>query len=368
MKRSLVLVLALVVLCSTAFAQRKYVGWSTGYHTTWGPQTVAQTFWNAYTHVVYFDGGTGMTNQSTGQSFTSACHANKCKAIKCLGGQGTGGSFNSLSTPANLQNWVNTVVSAMKAQGYDGLDLDWEEQFNNAQYLALCVAMRAAMDKLTPRPLFTVATANYFAGTTIPAAAYFDQINLMSYWTDVNGMAGQLNSFTSKGVPKTKLGVGYGYDVDGETDVNNPNDVGAKCLYAINNGYGGVMVWEIARACAKCNDTTAYYVNKNATEALPLLANMARNQQIGFSVLNNGTAGACEIRYSVPTTEVVNMKLFNMTGALVLDLASGMHQAGRIYSIPLAKSQAGRGMVLPGMYVVRMATPQNSTSGMVFVK
>jgi hypothetical protein len=190
----------------------------------------------------------------------------------------------------------------------------------------------------------------------------------MSYWTDVNGMANQLNSFTSKGVPKSKLGVGYGYDVDGETDVNNPNDVGAKCLYAINNSYGGVMVWEIARACAKCNDTTAYYVNKNATSALPMLANMPRGQQLGFSVLNNGTSGACEIRYSVPLAEVVNVELFNMAGSLVKNLASGVHEAGKTYSIPLSRSNAGNGMVSPGMYVVKMATPQNSTSGMVVVK
>ena len=45
MKKAVVLILALVLFCSTAFAQRKYVGWSTGYHTNWGTQQVANTNW-----------------------------------------------------------------------------------------------------------------------------------------------------------------------------------------------------------------------------------------------------------------------------------------------------------------------------------
>lgn len=368
MKKSLVLIFALVLLCSTSFAQRKYVGWSTGYHTTWGGQAVANTFWNAYTHVVYFDGGTGMTSASEGSSFVASCHANKCKAIKCLGGAGTGGSFSSQTSSGSLAGYISTVINAMKSQGYDGLDVDWEEGINNAQYLALCQGLRNAMNAITPKPLLTVATADYFAGSTIPAAAYFDQINLMSYWTDVNGMAGELNSFTSKGVAKSLLGVGYGYDTDGETDVNNPNDVGAKCLYAINNGYGGVMVWEIARACAKCNDTTAYYVNKNATQAFwPVLAGSQRVQHATFAIINNGTAGVSEIRYSVPSTQAVSLELFNMKGALVQNLSQGVQEPGRNYVIPLGKNNAGIS-VTPGVYVVKMATPSSTESGMVVVK
>jgi Glycosyl hydrolases family 18 len=363
-----VLILALVLFCSTAFAQRKYVGWSTGYHTTWGGQAVGSMFFNAYTHIVYFDGGITMTNQSTGQSFTSTCHANKCKAIKCLGGAGAGGSFSSSTSSGSLANYVSTVISAMQAQGYDGLDVDWEDGINNAQYLALCQALRNAMNAITPRPLLTVATADYFSGSTIPAAGYFDQINLMSYWTDVNGMAGELNSFTSKGVAKSLLGVGYGYDTDGETDVNNPNDVGAKCLYAINNGYGGVMVWEIARACTACNDTTAYYVNKNAVvPVMPMLSGLMQNgQRVLFSVSNGTGIGVSEIRYSVPSSQVVNLSLFNMKGALVQNLANGMQSPGN-YVIPVGR-YTSRTRVSPGVYVAKMASPASTESGMVVVK
>ena len=309
-----------------------------------------------------------MTDANTGKSFVASCHANNCKAIKCLGGAGTGPTFTSQTNSGNLAGYVSGVVSAMQSQGYDGLDLDWEEGINDAQYLALSAAIRAALDKITPRPLFTVATADYFAGSTVPAAAYFDQINLMSYWTDVNGMAGELNSFTSKGVAKTKLGVGYGYDTDNETDVNNPNDVGAKCLYAINNGYGGVMVWEIDRACTKCDDTTAYYVNKNAVvPVMPMLSGLTQNgQRVLFSVSNGTGIGVSEIRYSVPSSQVVNLSLFNMKGALVQNLANGMQVPGN-YVIPVGR-YTSRTRVSPGVYVAKMASPASTESGMVVVK
>jgi hypothetical protein len=370
MKKSLVLVLALFLLCSTAFAQRKYVGWSIGYHTTWGGQSVANMAFRCYTHICYFDGSINMTSTSTGQSFASTCHANNTKALKSLGGAGAGGSFTSSTTPANLTNYVTTVVSAMQAQGYDGLDIDWEDNVNSSQFAALCQAIAAAFAKITPKPLLTYATGMGLAQYAAPVASLADQLNLMSYYDYLTGggapVPTQLAAFTSRGVAKGKLGLGYGYDTDGEVDVNNPNDIGLKILYTINNGYGGIMVWEIARACAKCDDTTAYYVNKNATPVLALVPSQRTRQSL-FSIINGGSNGNIEIRYSVPWAEVVNLELFNMKGALVQNLAHGIHEPGKSYTISLGKNDAGIS-IKPGAYVVNFATPGSTEAGMVVVK
>jgi hypothetical protein len=368
MKKSLVFFLALVVLCSTSFAQRKYVGWSTGYHTTWGGQSIANMYFKAYTHICWFDGGIhGPSTTSEGLDFTSTCHNNNTKAIVCIGGAGAGGDFTNATTNANRAAYISSLVTMMQAQGFDGIDMDWEDGINAAQYTALHTELRAALDKITPRPLLTVATAQYLSSYTAPLYQLFDQMNVMSYWVLVGGVATQMNSFTSQGVPKSKLGVGWGYDTDNEVDVDNPDDIGAKCLYSINNGYGGVMVWEIARACAKCQDTNAYYVNKITTPVLPMVAMVQHEQQASFSIVNNGATGGHEIRFCVPSAQTINLQLFNMKGALVQSLTHREYEPGT-YTIPLAANNAGHALIRSGIYVVKIATPGGSTSGTVVVR
>jgi GH18 family chitinase len=369
MKKSVVFILVLGLLCTTSFAQRKYVGWSIGYHTTWGGQSVANMAFRCYTHIAYFAGSINAPSTATGQSFTSTCHTNNTKALLCIGGAGVGGSFTSSTTSSNLTNFITTIVNAMKAQNFDGIDIDWEDNVNSGQYAALIQQLSAALEKITPKPLLTIATGMGLAQYTAPVAAYADQLNLMSYYDYLTGggapVPSQLAAFTSRGVAKSKLGLGYGYDTDGEVDVNNPNDIGLKILYTIDNGYGGIMVWEIARACAKCDDTTAYYVNKNATSVMAF-ASMPPTQQPMFSLVNHGLTGITEIRYFVPSAESVDLGLFDMRGVLVRTLFRGSHEPGS-YSILVGRNNAGLS-VGPGVYVVKMAATAGNKSGLIVVK
>jgi hypothetical protein len=190
MKKSPVLIFALVLLCSTSFAQKKYVGWSTGYHTTWGGQSIANMYFKAYTHICWFDGGIhGPSTTSEGLDFTSTCHKNNTKAIVCIGGAGAGGDFTNATTNVNRAAYISSLVTMMQAQGFDGIDMDWEDGINTAQYTALHTELRAALDKITPRPLLTVATAQYLSSYTAPLYQLFDQMNVMSYWVLVGGVA-----------------------------------------------------------------------------------------------------------------------------------------------------------------------------------
>jgi hypothetical protein len=324
-------------------------------------------YFKAYTHICWFDGGIIGPSNSEGLNFTSTCHNNNTKAIVCIGGAGAGGDFKNATTNANRAAYISRLVTMMQAQNFDGIDMDWEDSINAVQYTALHTELRAALDKITPRPLLTVATAQYLSDYTAPLYQVFDQMNVMSYWVLVGGVATQMNSFTSKGVPKAKLGVGWGYDTDGELDVDNPDDIGAKCLYSINNGYGGVMIWETARACVKCQDTNAYYVNKITAPVLPMLAMTQREQQASFSIINNGATGGHEIRFCVNSAQAINLQLFNMKGALVQSLTHREYGPGT-YTIPLAANNAGHALIRSGIYVVKIATPGGSTSGTMVVR
>ena len=87
MKKFHILVLVFIVMCSTAFAQRKYVGWSSGYLPNYANFPVSKINWKCYTHVFWFSinpnssGVVGGLNATTAKSFTAACHQNNAKAI-----------------------------------------------------------------------------------------------------------------------------------------------------------------------------------------------------------------------------------------------------------------------------------------------
>jgi hypothetical protein len=356
-------VVAIVGACSgLVFSQAKYVGWSTGYHTTWGNQSAANTFFKAYTHVMYFSGSTNPPSAGTGKSFTDAIHKGGSKAILCIGGWGAAASFeNSSNTTDKRAAFVTKIIDGMKNGGFDGVDIDWEEEGGgiSGNYTLLLKELRTAVNAITPKPLLTIATADNQVASAVAVKDYVDQMNAMSYWTLVGGMAGYMKKFTDKGVPKTVLGVGYGYDTDGELDVDNPTDVDAKCRFAIDNGYGGVMVWEISRACAACNDNTAKYVNKSAPTAVRpgMEARRAFMESRTLAVVSNPFTGSRDIRYSVASKDgnaaVIDLGLYDMAGGLVKSLAKGPSLPGD-YSVPLNGSGVSAGQ---GAYVVKLVSP-----------
>jgi hypothetical protein len=364
-----------------AFAQDKYVGWSMGYLPNYANYPIAKINWKIYTHVAWFsingDANGNLSGLGTTQAkaFTSLAHQNNSKAVICVGGGGAGGRFQSATGAGALPKFIANLVAFMKDNQFDGIDIDWEDGIIQTQYAALFKGLAAEFDKITPRPILTVATFMGLAGNTAPVAQYIDQVNLMSYYATMTGgdvpIPQQMKAFTDKGVPKAKLGVGYGYDTDNEVDApnsmgngpdGNPKDVAAKCRYAIDQGFGGVMVWEIDRAPRACDSVTALFVNKNAIVAVnPFTGRLSE----GLALTVDAAHGMRAVRYGLGAAGYVDLGLYDMRGALVRSLARGAQGPGE-YSIPL---DAGAGSAIrPGAYVVKLATPAGSRAGEVVVR
>ncbi len=249
------------------------VGWVTAYWAGWARISPRDVPWKTYTHLCIFSatpdtrGGCKLAmgwNDRRVRAAVAEGHRNGVKVLLCVGGGGEGRNFVACTANAAVQAaLIKNIIALMKQYSFDGIDMDWEElQGKNAEYVALHKELRAELDKIAPRPLLTAAIANWmFNRTTAQIHAYTDQLNNMSYWTravksgavDSTDIAKDMQGLVDKGVPKAKLGVGIGLDYEerrAEVDCD-PKACAAKCRFAIDKGYGGVMIWAIEKDAKK---------------------------------------------------------------------------------------------------------------------
>jgi coenzyme F420-reducing hydrogenase delta subunit len=375
-------ILIVLAVCSLSFAQS--VGWSTGYYAGWAqrgyPATEIQ--WKSYTHMCHFsvtpnDNGEvemdmGLDDR-TCKEFVAEAHQNGVKAIICCGGAGTGDRFiNAAQTADSRAKLISSLISFMQQYGYDGVDMDWEEvKGNDQQYLALHKELREALDKITPRPIVTAAVAGWiFNQTTSQVWQYMDQLNNMSYWSriladdgsiDTRPIARDMQELVDLGIPKEKLGVGIGLDYqEGNPEVDcDPRACAAKCQFAIDEGYGGVMVWAIEKDAklfngeTPCHDTIATYLP--APSAVKSYGKLAARASV-LSVLN-GQNSARIIQYNVPSGKstaaaLVNLGLYDARGVLMARLVHGYQNPGT-YRIQLDTRLNSAAGLTSGAYFVR---------------
>ncbi|MDB6035791.1 MAG: chiB1 [Verrucomicrobiales bacterium] len=350
----------------------KYVGWSAGYIFT---GSTSQVSWKAFTHLLNFQ-VTVSTNGSinpgslamNSQQFVTACHQHGVKALVCIGGAGESPHFSAATSSAGTQTiLVKNILNLVRSGGYDGVDMDWEagEENDNpgmvTKFKSLHKELRDSINKMTPRPMMTAAVAtDWYPNCTSAIAPYVDQLNNMSYYNRVKDMDGLFKPVLDKGVAKNIQGVGFGFDTDNEiTDVA---DIAAKCRYSIDNGYGGIMVWDITHAPASTMDTVARYVSLSYTTGISTIQNTGSNGAV-LSVQRDDLTGRNEISYSVASNlngGWVDLGLYVMQGSLVRQLAHGRGEPG-LHKASFDLGGAPGRSVKPGAYVVRLATDANSS-------
>lgn len=256
--RSIFFVISLAILLgarlqaqSDIWATAYYAGWMQGWSNN-GHLPAQNIDYSAVTHIVHFSlvPQTNGTLNADANSITainsselvSRAHAAGKKVIISIGGWNSDVAFRSATSSANLNTFVANLVNFMKSRGYDGIDIDWEilQASDASQYQNFIRALRAELNKISPRPLLTAATA-WQSSIFGPIANEFDQINIMSYdlsgaWSGwvtwhnspiydgglkfpgtnklVPSSNGMVESFIAAGVPASKLGIGidfYGY-------------------------------------------------------------------------------------------------------------------------------------------------------------
>lgn len=274
-----------------------------------GQLPVSQIRFDKLTDVIYFSiypNPDGTLNQGEiyvprQDQLVAAAHENGARVSICVGGWGLSGHFSAVAAnPATRAALVRNLSDYCLTNNFDGVDLDWEPvsaAADKQNYTSLIRELKAALEPHGK----TLSVAVFARGSEFlpEAIAAIDRLHVMAYdmympdhstWED---SLAALAHWESYGFPRDKILLGmpfygrdvnwgfYGYkeivrtyqpapeidEVDGVC-FNGLSTIRRKTRHTAENGYGGVMVWELTQ------DTTDHTslltaIADTALQALP---------------------------------------------------------------------------------------------------
>jgi hypothetical protein len=183
-------------------------------------------------------------------------HANHRQALITIGGiddQNWQNACNNTYRGA----FVTNLVNYMKSNGFDGIDLDIEDNAWSAVTApvaawdtcvqAIANAAHATTTAAGARPIVSEdVTTNWMGSYVADDVAYIDQFNLMTYGdtcaNNCSSFASDIQDTVSEGVTnRAKFVLG----IDLIDNGNSPTDCGNIASYVKAQGLAGVMIWDI---------------------------------------------------------------------------------------------------------------------------
>src|ERR1022692_1010641 len=193
--------------CLLALALPAAAQWRTGYfmqHEAAG-QTAATIPWSKYTHVIHsalrptysnevcgLDTTEGLLRAANIEDFVNGAHAAGVKAIIGIRQDDTLEAITACTAPQNIEQFVDRIRTFVTNTGYDGLDLDWENNTITPQYQDLIRRLRTAL----PTAILSVVVG--FAQRFMTGAVQYDldQINIRAYDLDSQDLTGSPINYT----------------------------------------------------------------------------------------------------------------------------------------------------------------------------
>jgi len=239
--------------------------------------------WNGLTHIAmgavtanadgtvntdfYIDNTRG---PALARQISTLAHQHNKKAILMLGGAQNGAAIRSAVTDHRAA-FIANIVSTMNDLGYDGVDLDWEDDVDLVLFETFAKELRqAAPGKIITLPGGAI-NGNYMTvdPQLVKVVKYVDQFNLMTYYPStawagdgwdswhncpLKGAKGStpvsiedsFARYNASGIPKEKLGMGVGFYAigynGGITAPNQPTSsgdiVGGDNTYPLSELFG----------------------------------------------------------------------------------------------------------------------------------
>jgi chitinase len=240
------------------------------------------------------------------QTIVSRAHAAGCKVLIAIGGWSYLGApldpvFESLAANADSRaRFVNDAMYIVNQYNLDGVDIDWEypdpgQSANNFDALmtALSNALKPSGKLLTAA---VIGSGSQGGGVSLSALNKLDFLNVMSYdansydHSTYNYALECLNYWSGRGLAKNKIVLGVpfygrpswasyaslvaqGADPNGDffngNGYNGKNTIASKTNYVKNNGYGGIMMWELSQDATGNNSLLTVIHNNLGTVVNP---------------------------------------------------------------------------------------------------
>ena len=227
------------------------------------------TPWNDITEddlfAIQTTAGSGLDDTSEGVSsinvpqWVANVHAHHRLALITIGG--IADQHWEIACNATYRSaFVTNLVTYMKSNGFDGIDLDIEDDAWSAQgppsaamntcAEAIASAAHATTTAAGARPLVSEDVTTPWMGSWVaPFQSDIDQFNLMTYGdscaNSCSQFASDIQSTIQEGVTeKSKFVLGIDL-IDTSPQQNDPADCGSIANYALQQGFAGVMVWDI---------------------------------------------------------------------------------------------------------------------------
>jgi len=259
--------------------------WVTGYYVGYQRDMLPpeDIDWNGLTHIAmgaatanadgtlntdfYIDDTNG---PALARQISTLAHTHNKKAILMLGGAQNGAAIHS-AVKDHRTVFIANIVSTMDDLGYDGVDLDWEDDVDLVLFETFAKELRqAAPGKIITLPGGAI-NGNYQTvdPQLVKVVKYVDQFNLMTYYpstawagdgwyswhncplkgaksTTPVSIEDSFARYNESGVPKEKLGMGVGfYAIGYKGGITGPNQlttsgmiVGGDNAYPLSKLYG----------------------------------------------------------------------------------------------------------------------------------
>lgn len=237
--------------------------WVTGYYVGYQRDMLPpeDIDWNGLTHIAmgaatanadgtlntdfYIDNTNG---PALARQISTLAHTHNKKAILMLGGANNGAAFHS-AVRDHRAAFITHIISTMDSLGYDGVDLDWEDDVDWVLFEIFAKELRAAAPgKIITLPGGAI-NSNYQTvdPQVVKVTKYVDQFNLMTYYpatawagdgwyswhnsplkgaksTTPVSIEDSLARYNASGVPKEKMGMGVGfYAIGYNGGITGPN-------------------------------------------------------------------------------------------------------------------------------------------------
>jgi GH18 family chitinase len=243
------------------------------------------------------------------QDLRDATHSAGAKFILVLGGYGISTpEFATLAASSTARNnFAINIKNYLVTHNIDGVDVDWEFPNGNAGYENFRLLIEALKSQLTPlgKTVSIAINPDLMSNMSTVFLKSADFVNVMTYDLTSQDHAPlnayqKMEALSSKGVDKANLTYGvpfygrnqggyggiariYSYlyglgkmannvnstSVNGTTYYyNGPDRISAKTTWAKDNGYGGIMIWDINHDIAFSNSSSLLRAIANANGTL----------------------------------------------------------------------------------------------------